>query len=336
MSVEISRLVKSIDGNRVIDGIDVTLATGEFFVVLGPSGCGKSTLLRLVAGLETVDQGEIHLDGARVSDPAHHTPPEARKVGVVFQSYALWPHMDVLGNVAFPAEAEGVGRAQARRQALPHLETVALTDYAARKPAELSGGQRQRVALARCLAGGARTVLMDEPLANLDPHLRGRMEGEILRFHRQAGGTTLYVTHSQGEAMALADRIAVMWGGRFLQVADPKEIHDRPATEEVARFIGRAAVLDGQADQGRADVGPFSVPCSGRSGAVRLVVRPGDVELAQGQPARIEAGFYRGGGWEALARVDGLSEPLPIAARHPLRDGDTVPVMVRSAWALPG
>lgn len=335
MSVEMSGLGKSIRGNRVIDGIDVALEPGEFFVVLGPSGCGKSTLLRLVAGLETLDEGAIRLEGRAVSGPGVHVPPEARQVGVVFQSYALWPHLDVLGNVAFPAEASGVGRKAARDGARAHLETVDLGDYANRIPAELSGGQRQRVALARCLAGGARTVLMDEPLANLDPHLRGRMESEITRFHREAGGTTMYVTHSQREAMALADRIAVMWKGRFLQVAPPQEIHDCPATEEVARFIGRAAVLDGMASDGKACTGPFSVDCPERQGPVRLVVRPGDVVLGQGAPARIEDAVYRGGGWEALARVDGLAEALPVASAQVLRSGQSVAVDLTRAWALP-
>ncbi|WP_428926182.1 ABC transporter ATP-binding protein [Marinibacterium sp. SX1] len=335
MSVQMSGLGKSIRGNRVIDGVDVTLAPGEFFVVLGPSGCGKSTLLRLVAGLETLDRGEIRLDGRPVSGPGLHVPPEARQVGVVFQSYALWPHMDVLGNVAFPAEAAGRSRAEARRGAMAHLDTVDLGALSGRMPAELSGGQRQRVALARCLAGGASTVLMDEPLANLDPHLRGRMETEITRFHREAGGTTMYVTHSQREAMALADRIAVMWGGRFLQVAPPQEIHDRPATEEVARFIGRAALLDAVAGGGQAVAGPVSVACPGREGPVRLVVRPGDVVLGEGLPGRVESAFYRGGGWEALVRVEGLAEPLPVSAAVPLRDGDTLGVRLTRAWALP-
>ncbi|WP_372890859.1 ABC transporter ATP-binding protein, partial [Rhodosalinus sp.] len=244
MSVEIDTLHKSFGGRPAVAGVTATLEPGQFFVVLGPSGCGKSTLLRLVAGLERPDAGEIRLDGRSVSSQDHHVPPEGRAVGVVFQSYALWPHMSVRDNVAFPAEAQGIRRGDARARAATHLAAVALEGHAERRPAELSGGQRQRVALARCLAGGARTVLMDEPLANLDPHLRGRMEGEIARFHRETGVTTLYITHDQREAMALADRIAVMWEGRFLQVAPPQEIHDRPATEDVARFIGRAAVLD--------------------------------------------------------------------------------------------
>ncbi|MBB93448.1 MAG: ABC transporter [Rhodobacteraceae bacterium] len=338
MSVDLTGLGKSIGGQRIIDGVDATLDRGEFFVVLGPSGCGKSTLLRLIAGLETLDDGEIRLDGRPVSGPGLHVPPEARKVGVVFQSYALWPHMDVLDNVAFPAEAAGLPRAEARSHAMAHIETVDLAPLASRSPADLSGGQRQRVALARCLAGGADTVLMDEPLANLDPHLRGRMEDEITRFHRQAGGTTIYVTHSQREAMALADRVAVMWNGRFLQVAPPREIHDQPATEEVARFIGRSAILDGHAHDGQVSFGPFEVDASGaagRSGPVRLVVRPWDVRLGDGVPGVIEGVAYRGGTWEAEIGVAGLDAAVPIVSAEPLRDGDACLIEIGKAWVLP-
>ncbi len=336
MSVEISGAEKTFGKHKAVNGVSVDLADGEFFVVLGPSGCGKSSLLRLVAGLERVDAGEVRLDGRLVSSPDVHVAPEDRAVGVVFQSYALWPHMSVRDNVAFPAEAGGASRAEARRQADRHLETVALGPLAERQPAALSGGQRQRVALARCLAGGARTILMDEPLANLDPHLRGRMEVEISRFHRDAGVTTLYITHDQREAMALADRIAVMGEGHFLQVAPPQEIHDRPATEAVARFIGQAAVLDAVVANGIARVGLLSAPVAAADGPARLVVRPGDVRLGDGTPARLEAAFYRGGGWEARARVDGLSEPLPVHATAPLRDGDTVRVTLSGGWVLPG
>ncbi|MEM9782812.1 MAG: ABC transporter ATP-binding protein [Pseudomonadota bacterium] len=337
MTIEIEGATKRFAGQPAVDGVSVTLADGEFFTVLGPSGCGKSTLLRLVAGLERLDAGTIALDGQRVSATHLHIAPEDRRVGVVFQSYALWPHMNARDNVAFPAEAQGSGRSAARAEAERHLATVDLTGFADRLPAALSGGQRQRVALARCLAGGATTVLMDEPLANLDPHLRHRMESEIARFHREAGVTTLYITHDQREAMALADRVAVMWGGRLLQVASPREIHERPASEQVARFIGRAAVLDATIAHGRADLGPMTAPVAGagREGPARVVVRPGDVRLGDGVPALLHAVFYRGGGWEAEAEVEGLAERLPVASARPLKNGETVRITVASGWALP-
>ncbi|MFN3613650.1 MAG: ABC transporter ATP-binding protein, partial [Rubrimonas sp.] len=246
MSVTIEGAVKRFEGRAAVDGVSVEVPDGAFFVALGPSGCGKSTLLRLIAGLETLDEGSIAIDGRAVSGPGLHMAPEDRRVGVVFQSYALWPHLTVARNVAFPVEAAGVRRGQALAEAATHLRAVAMQDFADRLPAALSGGQRQRVALARCLASRANTVLMDEPLANLDPHLRAAMEHELAAFHARAGLTTLYITHDQREAMALGTLVAVMREGRFDQVAPPETVHARPATEHVARFVGRGAVLDAE------------------------------------------------------------------------------------------
>ena len=260
MAISITDAVKRFGTETAVDGISVEIPEGAFFTVLGPSGCGKSTLLRLIAGLEPLDGGEIRLGGATASGAGNHVPPEDRDVAMVFQTYALWPHMDVTGNVSFPLECDGMPRARAREAAQTHLQTVSLTHYATRKPAELSGGQRQRVALARCLASGARIVLMDEPLANLDPHLRTRMEEELAAFHAASGATIIYITHDQREAMALATRIAVMENGRFAQEGTPEEVHDRPASEHVARFIGQSAVLQARFADGLADLGPAQVP----------------------------------------------------------------------------
>jgi iron(III) transport system ATP-binding protein len=197
------------------------------------------------------------------------------------------------------------------------------------------------VALARCLAGGAQTVLMDEPLANLDPHLRGLMEDELARFHTAAGATTVYITHDQREAMALASRIAVMQGGRFLQVGTPEEIHDRPVSAEVARFIGRAAVVS--AIRARTNAGPVlrlgpleASVSAGRDGRVEAVLRPGDVRLGDGDvQGRVASAAYRGGGWEGRIAVEGLDETLPVASPRPLRVGELVPLSLSSAWVLP-
>ncbi len=341
MAISLIDIRKSFAGQPAVAGVTAEIEAGEFFVVLGPSGCGKSTLLRLIAGLERPDGGEIRLDARTVSRPGLHVPPEDRDVGVVFQSYALWPHMDVLGNVAFPIESAGRSRGEARSEAGGHLRTVALSDFATRRPAELSGGQRQRVALARCLAGGARTILMDEPLANLDPHLRASMEEEIAAFHARAGATTIYITHDQREAMALATRVAVMGAGRFRQVATPEDLHDRPATAEVARFIGRAALLPARfAGAGRARVAGYDIPVRAPDGAapggVTLVVRPGDVALGQGPlRARLDRVFYRGGVWEGLAEVDGLPEPLPVSSSRRLTSGETLDLALTGGWVLP-
>ncbi len=338
MSVILGAATKRFGNHAAVDTVSATIDTGEFFVILGPSGCGKSTLLRMIAGLEPLDEGSVTLDGTRVSAPGLHVPPEARNVGVVFQSYALWPHMSVADNVAFPLECEGLSRAAARRAAADHLETVSLGAFAVRRPAELSGGQRQRVALARCLAGGARVILMDEPLANLDPHLRGRMEEELTAFHARSGATVIYITHDQREAMALATRIAVMEAGQLVQIGAPEEVHDRPANEHVARFVGQSAVLPALARGTQAQLGPVLAPLvTPAEGPVRVVIRPRDVHPGQGDiAARVAQAFYRGGAWEGLAEVPGLDEALPFRSDRRIAAGEPLTLRLGPLWALPG
>jgi iron(III) transport system ATP-binding protein len=346
MGLRLTGAVKRFDGRAAVDGVTADIPEGAFFVVLGPSGCGKSTLLRLIAGLETLDAGEIALDGRRVAGPGLHVAPEDRGVGVVFQSYALWPHMTVARNVAFPIEVAGAGRTAALAEAQGHLRAVAMEGFADRLPAALSGGQRQRAALARCLASRARTVLMDEPLANLDPHLRAAMEEELAAFHARAGVTTLYITHDQREAMALGDLVAVMKDGRFAQVAPPDDIYARPATEHVARFIGRAALLAAELESigggsARARIGATeaTVACApgAAQGRARVVVRPEDVALGDGPlSGRIAQARYRGGAWEAALAVPGLAEPQPVVSRARLAEGEAATARIAGGWALPG
>jgi len=342
MSIAVQDLAKSFAGKPAVAGVTVDVARGEFFAIVGASGCGKSTLLRLIAGLEVPDAGSIRLAGRAVSGPGLHVPPEDRGVGVVFQSYALWPHLDVRGNVAFPAAAQGLDRAAAARRADAQLATVALSDFAARKPADLSGGQRQRVALARCLAQGADTILMDEPLANLDPHLRGSMEEELVAFHRAAGATTIYITHDQREAMAVADRMAVMAAGRFLQVGPPEDIHQRPASAAVAAFIGQGAVQPVALHAGQASLAGHPVALrgvSGADGARQALFRPADLAIgddARGaMPGRVRSALYRGGLWEAKVAVDGLDVPFIVHLHQPARPGEALSLRATGGWLLP-
>jgi len=348
MSIQLSNVSKSFGADNVVDGVCLDIEAGAFFVVLGPSGCGKTTLLRMIAGLEPIDAGTIAIGGRQVADDGLHLPPEDRNVGFVFQSYALWPHMTIEANVGFPLEARGGNRREIGERVADCLRTVELEAYALRKPAQLSGGQRQRVALARCLAQSAGTILMDEPLANLDPHLRASMEEELARFHRATGATTLYITHDQREAMALADRLAVMWEGRILQEAAPDDIYRRPANERVARFIGRSAILDGRvleakAGQAQVQVGDLrlAAECAADCavGAARIVIRPEDVSLGAAEgalTATVERVAYRGGFWEADASVAGFGAPLVINSPQRLGVGETVPLTVERAWILPG
>ncbi|MFN3641549.1 MAG: ABC transporter ATP-binding protein [Gemmobacter sp.] len=338
MTVTVRGAVKGFAGRAAVDGIDLAIAAGEFVAVVGASGCGKSTLLRLIAGLETLDAGSIALGARIVSGPGIHVPPEARGVGVVFQSYALWPHMTVRDNVAFPAQSAGTARAAARAEADRHLATVGLALLADRRPAALSGGQRQRVALARCLAQGARIILMDEPLANLDPHLRAAMEEELAAFHARAGASTLYITHDQREAFAIADRVAVMAAGRILQCDTPETVYARPGSEAVARFIGRGAILDATVAGGAAHLGPATLPATSTPpGPVRILIRPDDVVIAPDAPlaATVQTALYRGGHWEATATVPGLAEPLAVSSRTRLRPGETLRLALTAGWPIP-
>lgn len=353
MSITLSQVCKSFGAEKVLDAVSLEIAAGEFFAVLGPSGCGKTTLLRLAAGLETLDSGRISIAGQPVAGDGLHVAPENRNVGVVFQSYALWPHMSVEANVGFPLEAAGASRRAALAEAQQHLSTVELEAFAGRKPAELSGGQRQRVALARCLAQGAETILMDEPLANLDPHLRASMEEELAQFQRRSKTTVLYITHDQREAMALADRVAVMWQGEVLQVGTPSEIYRRPLGEKVARFIGRSAILDGEilepnGTRARVRIGRLEVTAdlpeavanvghfNGKN--ARILIRPEDIAIGSSEgavTATAERTAYRGGFWEVSARLEGLSAPLALNLPERVEPGEKLPLTLRSAWVLP-
>ncbi|QBF31082.1 ABC transporter ATP-binding protein [Thalassococcus sp. S3] len=341
MSISVQRLTKRFGQAAAVDDISFDVAENEFFAIVGASGCGKSTLLRLIAGLEEPTEGRIALEGQVVSDPETFIPPEARQVGFVFQSYALWPHLTVAGNVAFPAEAQGAGKQEAAARAAEHLRTVSLEDYADRRPEALSGGQRQRVALARCLAGGARTILMDEPLANLDPHLRHVMEAELRAFHRRTGTTTVYITHDQREAMALADRMAVMQQGRFLQVGTPHEIYDRPATADVARFIGRGTILPVDLQEGAVRVNGSILPLRAeREGRGHLFVRPAQLDVTSPEGAhligQVQDVLYRGGIWEARIVSDAATDPVEVDLHRPVGIGERIGLNVRTGWLLPG
>jgi iron(III) transport system ATP-binding protein len=243
MSVEIltERIGKRFGKFDALKSISVECRSGTFTAILGPSGCGKTTLLRLVAGLGFPSSGRIFFDGKVVSSPEKSLPPEERGIGMVFQSFALWPHMTVLEHVLFALKYHGGNRKDAARI----LETVGLESFHMRYPAELSGGQRQRVALARAIAGNPGVLLMDEPLSSLDADLRVEMRHEILRVHRSHGSTVVYVTHDQNEAMAMADRIVVMNEGGVEQAGSPEEIYRRPSSVFVARFVSKANLIRG-------------------------------------------------------------------------------------------
>ncbi|MGS4886556.1 ABC transporter ATP-binding protein [Roseibium sp. MB-4] len=347
MSIEIASVTKSFGSHKALNDVSLSIPEGTFFVVLGPSGCGKSTLLRTIAGLEPIDSGEIALGGATVARDGYHMEPERRQTGVVFQSYALWPHMSVAENVAFPMETSGLKKSDIKTRTNQHLATVELTAFRDRKPADLSGGQRQRVALARCLAQGAKTVLMDEPLANLDPHLRGAMEEELAAFHKASGATTLFITHDQREAMALADQVAVMWDGEILQVAEPDVLYRRPASRKVASFIGRSSLVGvevNHVEAGHANITlaghrvDVDCPVGTRTGSATLMLRPEHLVPSvggHGLKATVERTIYRGGFWEVFVALDGLSIPLLMTHNRPAVPGETLFLDILRGWILP-
>jgi putative spermidine/putrescine transport system ATP-binding protein len=238
-AVSFSKVSRHFGSVRAVDAVDLEIVAGEFFAMLGPSGSGKTTCLRLIAGFEQPTVGEIAIFG----ESAVGVPPYRRNVNTVFQDYALFPHLDVADNVAYGLMVKGVGKDERRRAAEEALELVKLPGYGARKPGQLSGGQRQRVALARALVNKPRVLLLDEPLGALDLKLREQMQEELKSLQKQLGITFVFVTHDQGEALSMADRVAVFNDGRIMQVGTPQDIYRRPATRFVADFVGSSNIL---------------------------------------------------------------------------------------------
>src|SRR5437870_1643953 len=249
--LELKGLTKRYAGSAAVSSIDLAVEEGEFLCLLGPSGCGKTTTLRMIAGFLEPDGGEIRVGGKTVSAKGSVVPPERRNMGMIFQSYAVWPHMTVRDNVAYGLKMKKVEAAKSRERTDAMLKATKLFELAARYPSELSGGQQQRVALARALAPSPDILLLDEPLSNLDANLRGEMRLEIRRLHEQFHNTSIYVTHDQLEAMTMADRIVVMSSGRIEQIGKPQDVYDRPNSRFVARFIGGSNVIDAQHLEGR-------------------------------------------------------------------------------------
>lgn len=239
--VRVENVVKTFARVRALDGISLDIARGELFFLLGPSGCGKTTLLRTIAGFCIPDAGRVLFGDRDVTN----LPPQKRNTGMVFQNYALWPHMTVEANVAFGLHVRRIPRRQRRQLVAEALALVRMSEYARRKPNQLSGGQQQRVALARALVIRPQCLLLDEPLSNLDAKLRLEMRGEIRRLCKEAGLTGIYVTHDQKEALSIADRMAVMFDGRIAQVGTPRELYRRPGTARVADFLGETNFLEG-------------------------------------------------------------------------------------------
>jgi iron(III) transport system ATP-binding protein len=319
--IEVRSLTKSFGRVRAVDDVSFEVARGEFLTLLGPSGCGKSTTLRLIAGLERPDAGEIRVGGQPVTSPRERVfvPPEKRRMGMVFQSYAVWPHMTVFENVAFPLKVRHTSAAEVRQRVNQVLEVIGLSGMADRPAPLLSGGQQQRVALGRALVSDPSLLLLDEPFSNLDARLREGMRLEMGQLQRRLGLTTVFVTHDQTEAMMLSDRIFVMNAGRVEQAGTPREVYERPASRFVMDFLGRINYLSGSVvrlTDGRlgalfaSSYRPLEVnlPDHVREGErVVLAFRSADVELSasgEGWPGVVETVAYLGGREEYVVRLE--------------------------------
>lgn len=357
-SIRLSGLTKAFGGRRpAVDGLQLTIEDGEFLSLLGPSGCGKTTTLRCIAGLVRPDKGEIHFDDSLIVSPERNTfvPPEKRHMGMVFQSYALWPHMTVFGNVSYPLKRAKRRQVDVSSAVGAILDLVGLADCGGRLPSQLSGGQQQRVALARALVNEPHVVLFDEPFSNLDTLLRSQMREEVRRLHDRLGTTSIYVTHDQVEAMALSDRIVIMQGGLVQQMGTPREIYTAPANRFVADFLGfenivtaevktadsRGSVI--QLGEGgpalRAAISPRPVAgdhveIAVRASAFRLVPQVTAVE--SGFTGLIEAHTYLGEDNEYRVRVGNVllvarildAEARAIGGGKPPGVGDSVSLQV--------
>jgi ABC-type sugar transport system ATPase subunit len=339
-AIELIEVTKHYGKSEAVRGVDLAIAPGEFIALLGPSGCGKSTLLKLIAGLEELTDGEIYVGGKL----ANYLRPSARNVAMVFQNYALYPHMTVRENVGFPLKMGGVPRDQVRARVESAAGLLQLSAQLDRFPDELSGGQRQRVALGRAIVREPLAFLMDEPLSNLDALLRVEMRTELLRLHKRVGRTTIYVTHDQIEAMTMADRIVLMDKGEIQQIGSPSEIYDAPANTFVAKFVGSPPMnlIEGQVESDSGGLwfrGPVQMPVGKAfaglsSGPATLGIRPEHIEIVSADHPDAVATKL-----DLVERVGSGSNLLLIAAERAslfasvdggstLREGDAVHIRI--------
>jgi iron(III) transport system ATP-binding protein len=352
--VRIQGLAKRYGDVAAVEGLDLRVEPGELVALLGPSGCGKTTTLRLVAGFLKPEAGEIWVGERCLSSPSTVVPPERRRMAMIFQSYALWPHMTVNQNVAYGLRFGGAPRADRDRRVGEILKAVQLEGYGSRYPGELSGGQQQRVAVARALVVEPEILLLDEPLSNLDANLREEMRFEIRRLHERFAITTLYVTHDQAEAMVISDRVAVLQNGRVAQIGTAEELFERPRTRFVAEFIGRTNLIDGVA------AGPTTVARGSlrlhvaaadltSGAAVAVSIRPHQIELApRDVSGALAAGTnvlagtvlrasYLGDGVDYQVQLDDSDVILRVAgpASSRARPGEKVSAIVPAGACVP-
>ena len=336
--VRLDRLTKIYaKGKPAVDKISLHIPSGQFVSLLGPSGCGKTTTLKMLAGFEEVSSGEITFDGQDVV----HVPAEDRDIGMVFQNYALFPHMTVQQNLAFGLEMRKIGRAEIKRRVQATLEMVQLDHLADRYPAQLSGGQQQRVAIGRALVIEPRILLLDEPLANLDAKLREEMRVFIRDLQKRVGITTIYVTHDQAEAMTMSDLVVVMFDGHIAQAGAPREIYETPKTATVAGFVGQVNLIEAAMDpsnpgHAHTPFGPVPVEAPALGQTVTLALRPEAIDIAPagtpGTPAEVVRVQYSGAIVDYTLRfANGTEMEVKSIPRHAFAAGDEVSLSVDMA-----
>ena len=336
-TVNIQNVTKAFGDNVVLREFNATFRDGEFITLLGPSGCGKTTMLRIIAGFEKPTRGEVYIDGTLVSGGKTFVPPEKRGIGMVFQSYAVWPHMNVFDNVAYPLTIRHVSRAEIKTSVERVLGIVHLSQYAERFPNQLSGGQQQRVALARALVAEPKLLLLDEPLSNLDAKLRESMRFEIKEIQRKLGITVVYVTHDQTEAMAMSDRIFLINRGDVQQCGTPQEIYNSPVNQFVADFLGNVDFFKGEAGDGRIIFPAMdgqSIPYTGpRTGKIDVAIRPENLFFAEDGILHgvLETQYYLGDVDDCRVRVgETLVRVITNGYEHQnLKEGQAVRLGVR-------
>lgn len=327
---------------RTVQDVDLELSSGESLALLGPSGSGKTTLMYAIAGFLDVATGEIEIEGTSISTPVHTVPPERRPVGLVFQNYALWPHLDATETVAYPMRRSGTSRRNAATEAGRLLDLVGIGDLGHRKPAELSGGQQQRVGLARALARDASVYLFDEPTAHLDASAKVSIQQEILSRRRETGAAAIYSTHDSAEALAIANRVAIIRSGTIVQVGAPREVYERPVDLWSARLTGPASILELDASgdgTGQVDIDldgcRVRAQSSGPLGSkerVEVIVRPEWVRLGGPIGGRVEEVWFRGPHTDYLLHTRVGVLEVRVAGAPALSPGDSTGLEIVRAW----
>ncbi|MFO7805910.1 MAG: ABC transporter ATP-binding protein [Paracoccaceae bacterium] len=327
-AIQFEGVIKRYGDAVAVNGLDLSIRRGELVTFLGPSGCGKTTSLRLIAGLELPTEGRLLIAGRDVS----RDPASERNVGMVFQSYALFPHISVLENVAYGPIIRGVKKPQAHEKARAILDQIGLGGLHDRLPSELSGGQQQRVAVARAIVQQPDVILFDEPLSNVDAKLRRRVRSEIRALQQEFGLTAVYVTHDQEEALAVSDRIVVMEKGQIAQVGTPEDLYERPASAFISSFIGDANIIAGKVQSGRFTGAGLDLPVAGDGGAATLSIRPERIALAAGGTARIDGVTYLGSRMEYAVTSGGVALLVSRPITEPrFAQGDAVQLHIDPA-----